>query len=353
MLGTMRPLRRQGGDRLNGPGVMAILVLGSGLWATGMTAQSCTTQGRMTAQQRTEIGGAAYALAAAVAAGDGAKVRAGTVAQYAGDPEQTAYLVRTTADRIKGDQLAVTQLYVLDATARAAGDSAPAEFACALTGTVSETDFGISGLPSGRFAFAMIEANGPHPWLLAFLLEQEGGSWKMAGFYPHARTAAGHDGLWYWTTARQDVKANKPWLAWVLYGEAEDLLRPVSFVTSSNLDKLLTEQRLAAPEMLAAGITPQTPLAVEGSAGSVYRVTALGADSSSEDDALNLSLHIQVTGPTLAGDAATERNVAAARALLTAHPELREGFASVRVTADAPGEAPFVVQRSLSQVMAR
>ncbi len=306
----------------------------------------------MTAQQRAEIGGAAYTLSQAVMSGNAAQLRANAVAQYAGDFNQTAYLAKTTADRIAGDTLAVKQAYLLDASGRSAGETSVAEFACPLAGTVAEMDFGIAGLPPGRFAFAMVEARGPNPWLLAYLLQQEGsgaGGWKMAGFYPHARSAAGHDGLWYWTQARADAKANKPWLAWVLYGEADQLLTPASFASTSNLEKLRGEQRTAAPEPLANGLSAQTPLSVEGASGTVYRVTALGTQSSAEGKALDLVMHIEVEAGA-AGDAATERNVAAGRALLRAHPELRDGFTNVFVIAEAQGANPFVVERPIAEM---
>ena len=313
-------------------------------------AQSCTTQSRMTEQQRTEIGSAAYSLASAVLAGDAAQVRSDTIAKYAADFNQTAYLVQSTGGRIAGDTLAVTQAYLLDASGRSAGDTSEADFACALTGTVSETDFGIPGLPAGRFAFAMVEARGAHPWLLSFLLQQEAGTWKLAGFYPHEREAAGHDGLWYWTTARADAKTDKPWLAWVLYGEADQLLRPAGFVSTGNLDKLRSEQRAAAPEPLSNGLTAQTPLSLLGTNGTQFRVTSLEAQAAEGGKVLNLVMHIQAD-TALSGEAARARNVTAATALLAAHSELRQGFENVWVVAEAPGTSPLVVQMPMSEMV--
>ena len=305
----------------------------------------------MTAGQRTEIGNAAYALASAVLAGDAARVRSATVAQYAGDFSQSAYLIQSTSGRIAGDSLAVTQAYLLDNSARPAGGNGEAEFACPLTGTVSETDFAIPGLPAGRFAFAMVEATGASPWLLAFLLEQEGGAWKMAGFYPHERAVAGHDGVWYWTAARADAKGDKPWLAWVLYGEADQLLRPAAFVSSGNLEKLLGEQRTAAPEPLSNGINAGAPLPLVGLNGTEFQVTSLAGQSGDGAKTLNLVMHIKGQSG-LAGEAAAARNVAAATALLTAHAELRQGFSNIWVVADTPGSNPLVVQRPISEIPA-
>ena len=61
------------------------------------------------------------------------------------------------------------------------------------------------------------------------------GSWR--DFIRRRRTAAGHDGLWFWKSARTYAKADELWLAWMLYGEADELLRPANFVTSTNLDR--------------------------------------------------------------------------------------------------------------------
>lgn len=310
-----------------------------GLWASGLLtaagAQSCVTQSRMTVQQRTEVGSAAYALASAVQAGDAARVRESTVAQYAADFNRTSALVETTASQLAGDALQVTQAYLLDATGRSTSDTAEADFACPLANGTSETDFSIPGLPPGRFAFVMVEARGVRPWLLSFLLQQQGAAWKMAGFYPHERTAAGHDGLWYWTTARADARADKPWLAWLLYGEADALLRPAPFAGTGNLDKLRTEQRTAAPQALSNGLNPQAPLTLQGANGAQFAVTRMEAQSGNAGRSLNLVLYLQPQAGA-SRDAAATRDAAAATALLTAHPELRAGFDEIAVVTEEP-----------------
>jgi hypothetical protein len=287
---------------------------------------------------RNDLSTTALALGSAIAADDAAKVQSLAAPDIAGSFNATAYLVRTTSDSISGDVLAVTQLYELDANGRAASDPAPADFSCALTGSASETDFSIAGLPPGLYGFAMVEASGQHPWLLALLLRQQGGVWKMAGFYPHATSAAGHDGLWFWHAAREELKATHPWLAWLYYGEADTLLRPANFVTSTHLDKLRAEQKAAAPAELRDGVSTDTPLNLGG-----FSLTTLSAAGSEDGKSLDLLLHYSVSA---VGDptAAKARNLAAARAVLTAHPELRPAFARVIVFADAPGQPAFATE---------
>ena len=312
-------------------------------------AQSCLTQAKMTPSQRAEVGAAAYRLASAVLSGDSSAVQAGTIAPYATNFAQTAYLIRSTSAQLAGDTLAVSQLYLLDASARTANDSSEAEFNCPLAGTAAETDFAIAGLPPGRYAFAMVEATGPNPWLLSFLLQSEAGGWKMAGFYPHRREAAGHNGVWYWSAARADAKDGKQWLAWVLYGEADQLLRPANFVSTTNLDRLRSETRASAPPTLSAGLSGATPLALAGPNGAEFRITGLSSEASEDGRQLNLIVHLRAESRA-DSNAETARNLAAATALLAAHPELRPGFNNIWVVSEAPGVDPFVTERPMGEI---
>jgi hypothetical protein len=309
----------------------------------------CTTQAMMTADARQSLADAALGLASAIKAGDTTRVQSMSAADIASKFDVTSYIVHTTASAIAGDTLRVTQLYRLDASARRAGDTSEADFGCALSGSADEVDFAIPGLPPGIYGFAMVEAEGQRPWLLSLLFEQQGSAWKMAGFYPHARSAAGHDGLWYWTTARADAKAGKKWLAWVLYGEADQLLRPANFVTSTHLDKLRNERRTSAPGELSEGISADNPLVVKGKDGSEFHFTALGSLVTDDGKGLDLVLRYRadsVADPT----AARAKNIAAAAALLAAHPELREGVTGVSVFAEATGQPPFATELSLAEI---
>ena len=320
-----------------------------------LQAQACTTQAKMTTEMRSGLSDAALGLAQSIQAGDAAKVQAATIAEFASAAAfaPTAALVQTTAARVSGDALRVTQIYELDASSRSSSDTSDADFSCPLTGTTSETDFAISGLPRGLYGFAMVEATGDHPWLLAFLLRQDAGVCKLAGFYPRAREAAGHDGLWYWTSARNYAKADELWLAWIFYGEADQLLRPANFITSTNLDRLRSEQRAAAPPELVGGIGPNNPLVVAASgnaaASAPYRFTSIAAEGSEDSKQLNLILHLR--GDDIADAAtATARSKAAAQAFLDAHIELRQAFQNVWVFAEVAGHEPLVTEQTIANI---
>ncbi len=331
--------------------LLVVVTAGAIGCACRASAQGCTTQAKATPEQRAETGAAAYRLATAVQHGDVTAVRADTIAQLTGDFSATTNLIQGTSAALAGDTLAVTQMYLLDASHRAVSDTTDADFTCALTGSAAETDFSIAGLPPGRYAFVMVEASGAQRWALSFLLQANPGGWRMAGFYPHREDAAGHDGLWYWTSARADARAGKPWLAWVRYGEADQLLRPANFVASTNLFRLRSELRAATPPALVDGVSETAPLALAGANGGEFRITSLGSDASPDGKQLNLLVHLRGEGNN-EPQAALARGTAAGDALLKTHPELRTGFDNLWVISETPGTNAVIAIRPLAEISA-
>lgn len=320
-------------------------------------AQNCTTQAKLTSGVRETLAQTALTVANAIKDGNADQVKSLAASDIAANFGPTGYIVRTTSEALAGDTLRVTQLYQLDVNSRQPNDTTEADFSCPLTGSASETDFGISGLSRGLYAFAVVEASGPNPYLLAFLFKQEGNDWKLAGLYPHASTVAGHNGLWYWNAARAAMKANQPWLAWLEYGEADNLLRPANFVTSTHLDKLRSERGASAPPELSNGLGRATPYILKTSDGTEFPITALETEPSADGKQLELILHFQIDlfvkfrmDPLSDVAVARARNLAAAKAFLTAHPELRAAIAGVTVFTDTTNQPPFATLFSLSDL---
>ncbi|WP_146071963.1 hypothetical protein [Bryocella elongata] len=311
------------------------------------TAQTCTTQAKMADDVRSSLADQALAIALDIKANNGAKVQGESAPALTGNFAPTAFLLRTTSERIAADSLAVSQLYLLDAS-KVSG-TAEVDFSCPLTATTSETDFTFGTLPAGTYAFAMVEATGPRPWLLSLLLQQDGSAWKLAGLYTHARMVGGRDGLSYWTAAREAAKAKQSWRAWLLYAEADALLAPAPFIDSTHLDKLRSEQREALPPELGDGLNAQTPLVLKDAKGESIAYTAVAPDSSDDGSKLRLAVHYRAT-PLADPAAAGARNLDAARTLLDAHKDLRTGVDSVFVFADLEGQAPFATEIPMSQI---
>jgi hypothetical protein len=330
------------------------LVLATGMLMAGVgSAEVCTTQSQMQPADRDALAAAARSLAAKVEANDVSGLQAATAAEYAKDFTLIGPVVGSTSAKVKGGTPMVEQVYLLDGTQlkRGADGSLPeAQFFCSLNKSVAEADFMISGLAPGRYGFAIVDITDlDSPWRMSFLLHQEQGQWTMAGFYPKALSAAGHDGLWYWTQARTMTAQKEHWNAWLYYQQAESLLTPVNFIQSTHLEKLKAEASAAAPPALSEGVSADAPLVVKGPNGVEYHFTALGVDDSLGKDKIDVMTHLKVDQ---IGDpvAARKRNLDAMVALLAAYPEMRKSFHGVWMIADAPGQNPFATEQAMSDI---
>jgi hypothetical protein len=333
----------------------------TGLLAAGMLmaaiapAEVCTTQSQMTATDRDALAATARALAGKVQANDVGGLQAATAVDYAKDFSGIGAVVGSTAAKVKDGTLSVEQVYVLDATQlkRGADGSVPdAQFFCSLNKTMAEADFLISGLAPGRYGFVIVDVvDTSAPWRLSFLLRQDQTQWVMAGFYPKPLSAAGHDGLWYWTEARTMTARKERWNAWLYYQQAESLLTPANFIQSTHLEKLKTEASAAAPPALSEGVSAEAPLVVKGPDGVEYHFTALGVDDSLAKDKIDITAHLKVDQM---GDpvAAHKRNSDAMVALLAAYPEMRKPFHGVWMFAEVPGQNPFATEQAMSEIHA-
>lgn len=324
---------------------------------SGTAQESCTTQSAMQPAQRNALADAARKLAAAIVANDAATLKSSAAPDLAKDLGALQYLVATTAPKLAGDTPVVDQVYLLDSTktkAAADGSLSDAQFYCSLNRTQNEVEFDIPSLPPGAYAFALVKLVPGTPaasrWRLSLLLRQEpagSGPWLLAGLYPRADEVAGHDGLWYWTQARQMAQQKQAWNAWLYYREAQRLLQPAEFVVSTHLEKLRSESTAAAPPQLSEGIGTDAPLVVKGANGAEYHFTALSAEEAAAGEgqaaaANQLDVAVRFNADAMPDqNAARQRNVAAAAALLTAYPELRKVFHGVQVTADTPNQPPF------------
>jgi hypothetical protein len=353
--------------------IAAIVVSSFGIFRSH--AEVCTTQSQMSQADKDAIVSTVRKLAELVQANDTSGVRAQTVPEFAKDFAAMASLVGTTSARLQGAKFTVDQVYLLDANnlkTLADGTNQDAQFFCTLNKSMFETEFLVPSLPPGKYGFAIVTAQGAKvPWEMSFLLRQDPGAgvihWSMAGFYPKALDAAGHDGLWYWTHARDLVKAKQPWSAYLYYQQAQTLLQPVSFLSSPHLDKLRKEAAAAAPPALSGGISVDVPLVVKGPTGAEYRFTDLTTDDSLGADKIDVLVHLQAD-PAPEPPAAVsssrpgttksapppltqrDRNSNAMAALVAAFPELRANFHGVWVFADAPGKSPFVSEEPMANI---
>lgn len=331
----------------------AVLLAGAAFAGGVARGETCTTQSAMSPADRDALLAAARSMAQKVEANDAAGLRAVTIAEYAKDFGPIQSVVASTSAKVKGATPVVEQVYLLDASdlkKAADGSAGTAQFLCTLNKSIAEADFSIPGLPPGKYGFAIVEARAiAAPWRLSFLLQQVEGQWQMAGLYPRPMTAAGRDGLWYWTQARTMAKNKEQWNAWLYYQQAEVLLNPANMIQSTHLEKLRSEQTAVAPPTISSGVSAEAPLVVKGTNGAEYHFTGLGVDDSLAKEKVDVTAHLKVEE---IGDpvAAKKRNSDAMIALVTAYPELRKGFHGVWVFAEAPGQNPYATEMAMNEI---
>ena len=320
-----------------------------------LMAEPCITQSAMQPAERDTLVRVGTSLAALAAADNADGVRAQTMPQYAQDFNGIRDAIRNAAPHLQGASFIPQTVWILDAsTAKAGPDGSPqdVQFFCSLNRTEGDTSFLIPGLPAGRYALVVLNTAGTaEPWQVAMLLRQSApGTWQLGGLFPRAMTAGGHDGLWYWRAARDYAAKKQAWNAFVYYTEAEQLLKPVSFVSSTHLELLEGERGKAAPPALSTGIGPGQPLVIAAK-GPEVRVTSLGAENSpSRNGGIDLLAHVAATDALTDPVASRARNAAAAKAILAAYPELRSAFQGVWIVTDLPGGATYISEEPMSSL---
>ncbi len=281
---------------MNQPTWRGACLAGVLLCAPMIQAQQCVTQSQMQPADKATLTEVTGKLSREMQQNDSAAIRAQTLPEYAKDFTGMANTIANTAPHLSNATFVPSTFWILDASHPANGSDGSAQdtqFFCNLNKSTAETSFLIRSLPQGRYALAVEDSvKTADPWQLAYLLRQSStGSWQLAGLFPRATTASGHDGLWYWRAARSAAASKQNWTAWVDYQEAQQLLKPVGVVSSSHLEQLRDEEGKATPPALSSGVSTDTPLIVKGKDGAEYRVTGLGPDSSLSSYRIDVAMH--------------------------------------------------------------
>ena len=333
-----------------GPWLLGFLAFGVGLfYCPGAIAVSCTTQSEMKDTDRTALSGAAQGFAAMMQSGNVDGIKAKTIASVAGNFNDMAGTITSLAPALQGGALRVTSLYLLDASTAAPGQD-EVQFFCGQAINAAHVTFAIPQLPVGRYAFAIVEATGvKSPERLSMLLQNVGAvtapSWELAGFFPRPLLAAGQDGVWYWQKARDFHKTGQIWNSYFYYQTAQYLLQPADFLSSSNLEKLEQEAGAAIPP----GLPGATPMVIQAG-GAAVNVTNLHTDSSLG----GLDLVISYDAPDVSDPVQSRlKTVAVMEAMLSLHPELKEGFHGLWVFANAANQHPFSLELPMLQIEAQ
>lgn len=329
------------------------VVLSACAAALPLAAETCTTQSRMQPAERDGLVRSAQTIAALTAANNADGVKALTMPQFTTDFRGMADTIRSASPHLGNASFVPNTLWLLDAsTAKLGPDGSPqdAQFFCNLNGGASQVNFLIPALPPGKYGMVVLDAvGGADPYQVATLLRENApGQWQLGGLFARATTVNGHDGVWYWKTARDYAAKKQGWNAFAYYTEAESLLRPVSFLTSPHLERLADERTKAAPAALSNGVSTSQPLVIGDGKGAEIRVTSLGAEKAPGNGGIDLLAHVRADTQLNDPVASRARNLAAAKAIVAAYPELRSAFHGVWVVSEFADGTTYISEEAMT-----
>jgi hypothetical protein len=311
-------------------------------------AATCTTQAELLALDRDALVAAGGRLSMAILQQDEAALHAALLPAEAADWDGIRETVENAGPLVKGGRIQLRNLYLLDASMLTAPSDT--QFFCSnATGSLTVT-MNMRALPPGRYAVVLADAsgaalNGQIGLVLAWGGAGADTGWKLAGLSVRAGTFNGHDGVWYWTHARDLARSDQPWSAWYSYDVARYLLLPVDFLSSPNLEKLTQEQSQVKS---GTGNSPQDAFPLTLPAGDrAWKIDSVRLEASLHED--DLAVTYESTGVT---DPAAQRTEATSvlSTLLKAQPALRENFHGLWAIAEKDGKKTPVMELPMAQI---
>ena len=317
-----------------------------GLLAAPLVSQgaSCTTQAALLPQDRSTLASLGERLSAAVMQQDYPTLQSALLPAVSREWDGIRGAVEQGAPLMKGGQIQLRNLYLLDATSLTA--PADTQFFCSNANGSLTVSITMHALPPGRYAVVLADAAGaPLGGQLGFILAWDATgaapAWKLGGVSIRQGILDGHDGVWYWARARELARENSGWSAWYCYEAARYLLLPVDFISSPNLDKLSQEQ--AQVKESPANAFPYT---VRDGART-WKIDAVRFDPALREPDLGVTYEsLGIADPA----AVRTEAVAMLGALLKAQPGLRQSFHGMWAYAESNGKITPVMELPMAQI---
>lgn len=333
---TLRKRRRRRPERW-----LWLLLLGA-----SAHAQTCQSAADMPAPVRTALETAAQRYFEMSARGDVSALQQNSIASVAASFTGIEAAVKENQAAFSGAKATVRPPFLL--TADGPGPLARAEFLCGVFGRSGQTKdsavFVLNNLPPGKYGVTTLDVNGgQEPRTLAFVLQQVGGDWKLAGFYAKAALASGHDAAWFTQQARDFKAKAEVHNAWLYYREAIALSSPVDFMSTLATDKLYDEAQAAQPaDVPANGSTLDM-----SAGGNVYRLTDMFPLAVGNE----LDVVVKYQAADVSNTTRTfQENTAVIKALVAKFPEFREAFAGVVARAVDPSGRDYGTLMAMKEI---
>jgi hypothetical protein len=281
--------------------------------------QTCNSGPDLAPASKSAIESAAQRYFNMSAGGDVAGLKANAIPALASNFTGIEQAVVDNKKFFAEGQPTVTGTYLLDAS-QSKGTLQRADFYCGIYNSSDRVGFSIPNLPAGQYAVVIQKVTGSKdPITLTMILQETGGAWKLAGYYPRLNSVGGHDAQWYLTQARQYKTKNQLHNAWFYYLTAWDLMAPVNFMETPQLDRIAEEMQAARP---ADSPSAESPMALSAN-GKVFKVTELVPVPVGSD--LNLRVRYQ-TSDASNNAVAFQDNMAVIKVIVAKYPEIRDAF---------------------------
>jgi hypothetical protein len=303
-------------------------------------AATCTSQAEIPPADRDQIAAAGLQLSTDIEKPDFTALQGALLPSEEAAWEGIHEAAQQAVTLVKGGQIQIRNVFLLDATALTA--PADTQFFCSDASGSMTVTLNMRALPPGRYAVVLADAVGaPLAGQLAFILASTAQGWRLGGFLARQGAFDGHDGVWYWTLARSATKADLSWSAWYLYDAARYLLVPVDYLSSPNLQKLDQEQA-----QLKDSPRDAFPLSLADGART-WKIDGVRLDTTLDEP--DLGVTYESTGVTDPAAARTEA-VAVLSALLKAHPDLKQNFHGMWAYAMNDGKRTFAIELPMAQI---
>jgi hypothetical protein len=307
-------------------------------------AASCTSQAELAAQDRGTLASIGEQLSDAVIRQDVSALQTVLLPSLANQWEGIRGAVEQAAPIVKGGKVQLRNVYLLDASTLTAPTDT--QFFCSNPNGSMTVTISMHALPPGKYAVVLSDAAGAAlAGQMGFVLAWDTTGtpgWKLGGFSAREGMFNGHDGVWYWTRARELARTNMPWPAWYCYEAAHYLELPVDFISSPNLEKLTQEQG----QIKGAPTEDTFPVSVT-SGDRTWKIDGIRFDAALHEP--DLGVTYESTGNTDPAVARTEA-IAVLGALLKAHPGLRENFHGMWAYASVNGKVTPVMELPMGQI---
>jgi hypothetical protein len=324
------------------PAIVFTLLIHCATFADG---QTCLTADDMDQPTRTALENTAKRYFDMAMRGDAASLKQNAIPSLANSFSGVEDALKENQPDLLGAQPSVRPPFLLKVEGQ--GPLAKGEFLCGVFGangqTANSAEFVIPNLMPGNYGITVVDSNGGKAArTLTLVLQQEGNSWKLGGFYIRDPQIAEHDSKWFLDKARAFKAKGQTRNAWYYYLAGRDLLTPVNFMYTQTTDKLYDEMQAVKPSDLPT----DGPVDLT-SAGKSYKLAAVFPAPQGKD----FYLVVKYDWPDVSNSSKTfEENMAVMKALLVKFPEFRDGFDGIVARAVDPSGHDYGTMMAMKDI---